>query len=83
MGSLSVLMKMGLFQMNGGTEENPEYQLGSPIFEKVIIHLDPDFYPGETFIIEVNDSSPEKTNSITHGDIVKGGKVVLNTQSLN
>ncbi len=40
MGSLSVLMKIGLFQMNGGTEEDPEYQIGSPIFDKVTIHLE-------------------------------------------
>ena len=39
MGSLSVLLKLGLFQMNGGTEENPEYQLGSPIFDLSLIHI--------------------------------------------
>ncbi|MBD3660967.1 MAG: glycoside hydrolase family 92 protein, partial [Arenibacter algicola] len=33
MGSLSVLMKIGLFQMNGGTENDPVYELGSPIFD--------------------------------------------------
>lgn len=35
MGSLSVLLKIGLFQMNGGTEENPQYQIGSPIFNLI------------------------------------------------
>ncbi len=39
MGSLAVLMKIGLFQMNGGTDDNPDYQLGSPIFDKVKIGL--------------------------------------------
>ncbi|MDX2431634.1 MAG: glycoside hydrolase family 92 protein, partial [Bacteroides sp.] len=91
MGSLSVLMKIGLFQMNGGTEENPEYQLGSPIFDKITIQLNPEFYSGETFVIEAtNDVSgnvfvdkvllnnqPLETNSLTHSDIIKGGKVLL------
>ncbi|MBK0383616.1 GH92 family glycosyl hydrolase [Pedobacter sp. SD-b] len=39
MGSLAVLMKIGLFQMNGGTEQNPEYEFGSPIFDQVDISL--------------------------------------------
>jgi len=91
MGSLSVLMKIGLFQMNGGTEENPNYQIGSPIFNKVTIHLNPDFYAGETFIIEaLNNSSehiyiseaslnekPIDLQNLKHSDIINGGKLVL------
>ena len=39
MGSLAVLMKLGLFQMNGGTEENPNYALSSPLFPKTVLYL--------------------------------------------
>ncbi len=39
MGSLAVLMKLGLFQMNGGTEENPNYELSSPLFAKTVLNL--------------------------------------------
>jgi len=46
MGSLAVLMKIGLFSMNGGACENPYYEIGSPIFDEVTIELDPDYYPG-------------------------------------
>ncbi|MGQ1784627.1 GH92 family glycosyl hydrolase [Saccharicrinis sp. GN24d3] len=91
MGSLSVLLKMGLFQMNGGTEENPEYQIGSPIFDKVTIQLNPDYYSGKTFVIEANNNSlnhpylksikinnqPVDGFSITHKDLVQGGTLVL------
>jgi predicted alpha-1,2-mannosidase len=91
MGSLSVLMKMGLFQMNGGTEEDPEYQLGSPIFDKITLHLHPDYYAGKTFVIEARKTSPEhyfvdkiilndqpvKSNSITHKNITGGGELIL------
>jgi len=91
MGSLSVLMKIGLFQMNGGTEENPEYQIGSPIFDKVTILLNPDFYSEKTFTIEAKNISLAHpyvkslmlngqaldNNSITHDDLVKGGSLLL------
>ena len=39
MGTLAVLYKIGLFQMNGGTEENPQYELGSPILIKLPFSL--------------------------------------------
>ena len=91
MGSLSVLLKLGLFQMNGGTEENPQCQLGSPIFDKVVIELNPEYYPGKEFIIETIGNSAENVyvdsvslnnkpiqeNWIDHSDLVKGGKLIL------
>jgi len=89
MGSLSVLMKIGLFQMNGGTEENPQYQLGSSIFDNVKIELNTDFYPGKEFDIDIQNNSnknvyiqsasfnnnPIQKCWINHNDLVKGGKL--------
>lgn len=91
MGSLSVLLKLGLFQMNGGTEENPQYQLGSPIFDKAVIQLNPEYYQGGEFTIETIDNSTDNVfiqsvtlndkaihqNRITHDDIINGGKLTL------
>ncbi|WP_215222644.1 GH92 family glycosyl hydrolase [Echinicola shivajiensis] len=91
MGSLSVLMKIGLFQMNGGVDENPEYQIGSPMFDKVIIKLNPDYYSNSNFIIEANNNSKEnvyvqsvrlnnkstKEFVIHHDQITHGGKLEL------
>ncbi|SHH61931.1 alpha-1,2-mannosidase, putative [Wenyingzhuangia marina] len=91
MGSLAVLMKIGLFQMNGGTEENPEYQIGSPIFDKITIELNNDYYKGKTFEIKTKNNSPENvyvkniqlnnttinTHKIHHDDIVNGGVLEL------
>jgi len=37
MGSLAVLIKLGLFQLTGGTEANPIYEFGSPLFNNVTI----------------------------------------------
>ncbi|WP_297089345.1 GH92 family glycosyl hydrolase [uncultured Draconibacterium sp.] len=95
MGSLSVLLKIGLFQMNGGTDENPEYQLGSPIFDKITIQLNPDYYTGKTFTITaknnaaanvfvdkvlLNNKAVENFN-ISHREITGGGSLVLEMTS--
>lgn len=91
MGSLNVLLKIGLFQMNGGTEENPEYQIGSPLFNKVTIQLNPNYYQGKEFIIKANNNSEEnvyineikhngkylKKLSISHNDITNGGELIM------
>lgn len=91
MSSLSVLMKIGIFQMNGGVEENPKYQIGSPIFDKVTIQLNSDFYTGEKFVINTINNSVENVyvdsvflNNKTqedfimhHQDITKGGELTL------
>ncbi len=91
MGSLNVLFKIGLFQMNGGTEENPEYQIGSPIFNKVTIQLNPKYYSGKKFVVKANNNSvenvyvnkmqfnnkPVKKGSISHDDITNGGELIL------
>ncbi|WP_203256948.1 GH92 family glycosyl hydrolase [Hyunsoonleella ulvae] len=75
MGSLAVLIKIGLFQVNGGTEENPEYQIGSPIFDKVTIQLHPEYYSGKTLEIQsVNNSSSNvfiKEASFNNEDLLK------------
>ncbi|WBL26408.1 GH92 family glycosyl hydrolase [Zunongwangia sp. HGR-M22] len=91
MGSLAVLMKLGLFQMNGGTEEDPAYQIGSPIFDKITIDLNSDFYEGKELSIISNNNSEKniyiesaefnnrKLDSleIKHSDLIKGGEIRL------
>lgn len=39
MGSLAVLLKLGLFQLSGGLEADPVYQLGSPLFDEACLQL--------------------------------------------
>lgn len=55
MGSLAVLMKMGLFQMNGGTEEDPQYELTSPLFDKITLALP----NGKKLLIEAKRKSKD------------------------
>lgn len=92
MGSLAVLMKMGLFDMRGGAALTPTYDIGSPIFDKITIQLNPKYYPGGEFVIETTNNSTKNRyiQSATlngeslnkawfyHSDLVKGGKLLLN-----
>lgn len=91
MGSLAVLLKIGLFSTRGGTAEVPIYEVSSPIFDKVTLHLDPAYYPGKTFTIETQHNSPEnryvQAASLDgdtldqawfyHRDLVDGGSLLL------
>ena len=91
MGSLAVLMKIGLFEMKSGAEIRPVVELGSPIFDKITIHLDSDYYSGKSFVIEAKNNNPEncfiqsatlngnpqQNQWIFHNLITKGGKLVL------
>jgi len=96
MGTLAVLYKIGLFQMSGGTEANPPYQLGSPIFNRITIQLNPKYYPGKLLTIQTTGNSdvnrciqsadfngkPVKDSFVSHQDLVKGGILNLKMGSL-
>ena len=91
MGAWYVMSAMGLFQMKGGASVTPVYEIGSPIFDRVVIHLDTDYYPADKFVIEARNNSPENVYVqsavldgrplqkpwFTHSDLVDGGKLVL------
>jgi len=91
MGALAVLMKMGLFEMRGGASIDPVYELGSPIFDRVTIELNKDYYTGGQFVIESKNNSrknryiqsamldgkPLNTFWFFHKDVVDGGKLIL------
>ncbi len=91
MGALAVLMKIGLFQMNGGTERDPLYEVFTPSFDKITIQLSPDFYSGDQLVIKTAGNTVEnvyldemKLNGqaleevfIPHSELVKGGELEL------
>jgi predicted alpha-1,2-mannosidase len=91
MGSLAVLMKIGLFQLDGGTTKDPIYQIGSPIFSFIRINLDGDYYGGDSFVIRVINNSPENVYIqslelngqpldrfyLRHSEIVNGGELKI------
>jgi predicted alpha-1,2-mannosidase len=59
MASLSVLMKLGLFQMTGGCDANPRYELGSTVFKKIFISLNPEYFKSTKLIIETRNNNAE------------------------
>lgn len=91
MGSLAVLLKIGLFSTNGGTSGKPFYEISSPVFKKITIHLNQKYYPGKQFVIETKNNGPKNfyiqsasLNGNTwnqpwllHQLLVKGGQLVL------
>jgi predicted alpha-1,2-mannosidase len=91
MGAWYVMAAMGLFETDGGASVKPFYEIGSPVFEKTTIALDPVYYPGKTFVIEAHnvsdknrfiqsatlDGKPLTKPWFYHSDLVDGGSLVL------
>lgn len=53
MGALGVLMAIGLFSVDGSAAAAPTYEITTPVFKEVTIHLNNDYYPGKQFKIRV------------------------------
>ena len=87
MGALGVLLAIGLFEVDGGAAVKPTYEITSPIFDKVEIALNQDYYPGKTFTIIARNNSAENmyiqsaklngkplnTYYFSHDEYAKGG----------
>jgi len=86
-----VLLSMGLFEMDGGCSVHPYYDISSPLFKKIVIHLDPTYYNGKIFTIETINNSEKniyiqsaKLNGtilnkpvVLHSEIVNGGDLIF------
>jgi predicted alpha-1,2-mannosidase len=91
LGAWYVMSSIGLFDVKGLTDSNAAFQVGSPLFDKVTIQLNQDYYDGEKFVIKVADNSEDNKyiqsvqfNGQTHEgvflpfeDVVKGGELLL------
>jgi predicted alpha-1,2-mannosidase len=88
MSAWYVLAAIGIHPICPG---DGKYQITSPVFSKVEIQLDPDYYTGKTFTIEAHNNSGENIyiqkaelngqalnhSWIHHRDIACGGKLEL------
>lgn len=88
MSAWYILSAMGFHPVAPGDNK---YQLGSPLFDEVIIKLDSNYYSGKTFKITSNNNSKENVyvqsvslngkklnrSYITHDEIVNGGELVF------
>ena len=90
MGGWFVMSSLGMFEMEGGCAVEPMVNLTSPLFDKVTIKLDDQFYKGGEFVIEAKNNSKENiyiqsatlngkplyNSVISFKEIVAGGKLV-------
>lgn len=51
LGAWFVMAAMGLFDIQGGTAPNPNFQLATPLFDKIEIKLHPRYTPGRPLVI--------------------------------
>ncbi|MCX6288176.1 MAG: GH92 family glycosyl hydrolase [Bacteroidetes bacterium] len=92
MGSLAVLLKIGLFSTDGGTSAKPFYEMTSPLFDKITIQLNPKYYSGKKITIQAKNNGPNNVYIqstqfngksfnmpwIMHDDLIKGGLLEIN-----
>ena len=90
-GGLCVMMALGLFQTRGGAARKPVYEITSPVFDRITVHLNPRYYPGGKFTITTRDNSPENVYIqsallngkpltkpwFTHRELIQGGTLEL------
>ena len=57
MGALGVLMAIGLFEVQGGADTEPRYEITSPLFDEITIKLNEKYYPGDSFTIKTKGNS--------------------------
>ena len=91
LGAWFVMASMGLFDVQGHTNENPSFQFGSPLFDRITIQLDKEYYAGNELIIETVNQAPEnhyiqsltwngnevKNCWIDRSQLMEGGKLVF------
>ena len=59
LGAWYVISSMGLFDIKGLADMDASVGLGSPLFDKITIRLNKDYYPGETFVMDVKNNNKD------------------------
>ena len=90
LGAWYVMASMGLFDVQGHTSANPSFQFGSPLFDKITIQLDENYYLGKELLIEVKNQHPDhlyiqslsfngepiSKNWMYRNELMQGGKLI-------
>ena len=82
MGALNALMALGLFNLRGGCEREPILELSTPIFDRITIHLDPEYHGGGSFVVETLFAIPGMGQWFVKGAINRDYSMVLGTAVL-
>ena len=84
-------MSIGLFNIIGTESQTPYYEITAPVFDKVTIKLDNNYYKGKEFVIKTYNNSKEncyiqevklngeKLNNFWfyHDDFANGGELEI------
>ena len=84
-------MAIGLFDVEGGAAIQPTYQITSPLFDRITIQLDANYFPGKQFVITTRNNSatnvyiqsarldgqPLNRWWFPHADLVNGGSLEI------
>mgnify|MGYP002624849447 CR=1 FL=1 len=96
MASLSALMSLGLFAIDGGCSRFPVYDITAPLFNEITIRLHPDYCEGSEFCITTHNVGDENcyiqrmqlngrnldVPQLSHADFQRGGRLELWLDSL-
>lgn len=91
LGAWFVMAGMGLFDVSGHAFSEPIFQLGSPLFDKIRVKLDPKYYQGKEVTIKtVNNSAqniyiqsaslngePLDKFWVKRNSLINGGELIL------
>jgi predicted alpha-1,2-mannosidase len=59
LGAWFVMAGIGLFDVSGHAFADPVFQIGSPLFDKITVKLDPKYYDGNELIVKTVNNSPK------------------------
>jgi predicted alpha-1,2-mannosidase len=59
LGAWYVISSLGLFDVKGLSDAQPSMGLGSPLFDRIVIKLNPDYYPGKQIEITAENKGDE------------------------
>lgn len=87
MSAWLIYSMMGIYPVSPG---DPIYTISTPVFDKITIDLDTNYYEGKTLVIEKSgiqngiintiqlDGKTHKSYFINHSDLIKGSKLKIN-----
>lgn len=89
LGAWYVMASMGLFDVQGHSAARPSLQFGSPLFDKITIHLNKKYFTGDELVIETKNQDPNNhyiqsatwngttlnANWMYHDELMRGGNL--------
>ena len=76
LGAWYVMSAIGLFAVDGLTSPDPSFSIGSPIFDKVTIKLNRQYFKGDKLVITAKNNSKKKQGSAKANVYVQPSKVI-------